>query len=352
MNNIENNDVNDDLEYIDLSDEMLNSEENITEAPIASKKFHIFFGIILALIVVIIVYKLWNWGTIVKSDFDPNNIQGGDDYIEVLDSIVPHIPPEGTEIIDDGVTTIVCFGNGPFADDKGKDNNLANIIAEKTGAIVYNCSITGSYATNSTKSLQKVHPPMDAFTFYWLTTLFCVDNQVLYDNELQAFEPDSPEYLECKNTIDTINSIDFSTVDVITIMYDSTDFYMGNLEYDGVKYKNIQSFSGNIYAGIELIQKTYPHIRIIVLSPTFTYSLDDNGDYVDSELNYKYIPLSSYAMILERVSYLLGVTFVDNFYGSVNANNASDYLENHYQLNDHGRELIAERFIYALNYFE
>ena len=125
----------------------------------------------------------------------------------------------------------------------------------------------------------------------------------------------------------------------------------GNLEYDGVSYNNIQTFAGNINAGIELIQKTYPHIRIIVMSPTYAYTLDENNNYLDSELNYKYLPLSSYAMILERVSYLSGVTFIDNFYGSVNANNAKQYLENHYQLNTEGRELIADRFIYALNYF-
>jgi len=329
------------------------NKENQSPSPFFKHNLiHLIFGVALIIIIGLIIYKFWNWGTVVKSDFDPNNIEGGDDYVEVLDSIVPLIPEDGVETVDDGITTIVAFGNAPFADDKGSKNNLANIIAEKTDAVVYNCSIAGSYATNSTKSLQKQHPPMDAFTFYWLTTLFCVDNQALYEQKLKTFDSDSAEYAECKNAIDTINSIDFSTVDVITIMYDSTDFYMGNLEYDGVKYKNIQSFSGNIYAGIELIQKTYPHIRIIVLSPTYSYSIDENGEYVDSELNYEYIPLSSYAMILERIAYLRGVTFVDNFYGSVNANNASEYLENHYQLNQKGRELIADRFIYALEYFD
>jgi len=312
---------------------------------------HLIFALGLLIIIGLIIYKLWTWGTVVKSDFDPNNIEGGDDYIEVLDSIVPHIPPEGTEIVDDGVTTIVCFGNNPFADDRDSDNGLANIIAKKTGATVYDCSIAGSYSTNSTENLKYEYPPMDAYTFYWLTTVFCVDNQSLLTQHLRNFEVDSPEYLECKRAIETINSIDFSAVDIITIMYDATDYYMGNLEYDGVKYEDIQSFGGNIYAGIKLIQQTYPHIRIIVLSPTYAYGIDNKGDYANSELCYKYIPLSSYVSIVERVSYLRGVSYIDNFYGSINEINASDYLKNHYQLNDAGRELIADRFIYALEYF-
>ena len=328
----------------------MNNRNEQTQPP-SSRIFHLGFALLLAVIIGIIGYKLWNWGTIIQSDFDPNNIENGDDYVEVLDSIVPHIIPDGTEIVDDGITTIVCFGNAPFADDKDTKNNLANIIAQKTGATVYNCSIAGSYTTNSTASLQKKHPPIEAYSFYWLSTIFCVDNYDWLNLKLNDLDTESESFSDCQEAVELLHQIDFNTVDVITVMYDSTDFYMGNLEYDGVSYNNIQTFAGNINAGIELIQKTYPHIRIIVMSPTYAYTLDENNNYLDSELNYKYLPLSSYAMILERVSYLSGVTFIDNFYGSVNANNAKQYLENHYQLNTEGRELIADRFIYALNYF-
>lgn len=356
MSNTENNEIKDDLEYIDLNDTPSDDEDNETESQetksTSSKVIHILFGAIIAVIIGIIIYKLWNWGTVVKSDFDPNNIEGGDDYIEVMDSILPVIPPEGMEIVDDGITTIVTFGNAPFADDKGSDANLANIIAQKTGATVYNCSISESYAANVRSSLQTEHPPMDAFTFYWLTTLFCVDNSELFKTEIEYVEKGTALREECEEVISTLESIDFNTVDAIAIMYDATDYYAGKLEYDGVSYTNPKTFIGNINAGIELIQKTYPHIRIILMSPTYAYYVDDNGDYLDSELNYSYLPLSSYAMILERISHISGVTFIDNFYGSVNANNAVDYLENHYQLNKKGRELIADRFIYALEYFD
>lgn len=355
MNNTENNEIKDDLEYIDITNVDQNTKD--IDAPeqesggFSSQMIHLIFGFALIIIIGLIIYKFWTWGTVVKSDFDPNNIEGGDDYIEVMDSILPLIPPEGSEIIDDGKTTIVAFGNAPFADDKGSDDNLANIIAQKTGATVYNCSISESYAANVRSSLQTEHPPMDSFTFYWLTTLFCVDNTELFDMEIENVENGTPLREECEDVISTLESIDFNTVDVITIMYDATDYYAGRLEYDGVSYTNTKTFIGNINAGIELIQKFYPHIRIILLSPTYAYYVDDDGNYLDSELNYSYLPLSSYAMILERISHISGVTFIDNFYGSVNANNASDYLENHYQLNEKGRELIADRFIYALEYF-
>ena len=134
MSNTENNEFKDDLEYIDLNDTPSDDQDSEAETQKAksasSRMIHILFGAVIAVIIGIIIYKLWNWGTVVESDFDPNNIQGGDDYIEVMDSILPVIPPEGSKIIDDGITTIVAFGNAPFADNKGSDDNLTNIIAK------------------------------------------------------------------------------------------------------------------------------------------------------------------------------------------------------------------------------
>ena len=45
------------------------------------------------------------------------------------------------------------------------------------------------------------------------------------------------------------------------------------------------------------------------------------------------------------------VTFVDNLYGTVTEDNAQDYLIDHLHLNVAGRKKVAERFVYALNYF-
>ena len=39
-------------------------------------------------------------------------------------------------------------------------------------------------------------------------------------------------------------------------------------------------FTGNLEASIEVLQNYYPQIRIIVMSPTYAYAVDENGDYV------------------------------------------------------------------------
>ena len=45
------------------------------------------------------------------------------------------------------------------------------------------------------------------------------------------------------------------------------------------------------------------------------------------------------------------VTFVDNLYGTVTAENADACLTDYLHLNKNGRELVAKRFVYALNYY-
>ena len=45
------------------------------------------------------------------------------------------------------------------------------------------------------------------------------------------------------------------------------------------------------------------------------------------------------------------VTFVDNLYGTVTGENADICLSDYLHLNVEGRKKIAERFVYALNYY-
>ncbi len=45
------------------------------------------------------------------------------------------------------------------------------------------------------------------------------------------------------------------------------------------------------------------------------------------------------------------VTFVDNIYNTIHEDNAKKYLEDNIHLNLAGRKKVAERFAYALDYY-
>lgn len=349
-----------DLEIIDLDgddtqDKPVTEEEIEEEARpdimdiLTGKLGHILFALILLVILGLIIYKFFTWGTTVKSDYDPNNIS--DNYeIEVLDNMVPHINTTDIVGVDDGKTTIVAFGNAPFSDDRDSENSLASLIEQKTGATVINCSIADSYLAAAGPSFQDTPDVMDLYNFYWLSTLACLDNDFIYEHteeRLKLFPQDALDAAE------RIMSIDWSTVDVITIMYDGKDYLDGRGVYDASNLTNIQTVYGNLSAGIELFQETYPYIRIIVMSPTYAFGIDDNGDYISSDIKiYAEHPLSTYVGMIERSSYIHSVSYLDHLYGTIHEDNASEYLLDNIHLNQQGRELVAERFKYALEFFD
>lgn len=307
---------------------------------------HLGFLLLLFVLAFLIVNVIRNYGT--KKNLD--DYEGNYDR-EVLDSIMPLLNEENLNIVDDGKTTIVAFGNSPFADDRDSKDSLANIIEDMTGATVYNCSVANSYLAAEGVTLSKEIAPLDAFNFYWLTTAFCLRNnehvyQDIFDYLGEALPADGKEAYE------TLMEIDFNTVDVITIMYDGSDYLAGHYMYSDQNDTDIQQFTGNMCAGIDLIKATYPHIRIIVMSPTYAFAINESGQYVSSD-QYRYGQdvLSTYVIKQFGYSYDREVTFVDNLYGTITEDTAPDYLIDNLHLNVDGRRKVAERFVYALDYY-
>ncbi len=309
------------------------------------------------LIVCLIVWRVLNYGVRIN----PNDYENQEFTADISDNLIPFIRTEEQKAKDDGITTIVAMGNAPFADDRDSDQSLANIIAKKADAVVYNCAVADSYL--AAESISPVYSPVDAFNFYWLAYSFCAPNSNssfhAYDADLKQVYQNVFEEMgdslseEGRNVYYNLLSIDFNTVDVIVIMYDASDYMLGRPVYDPEYEANIQTFSGNLTAGIDLIQDAYPHIQIIVMSPTFAYAVDDDGEYVNSE-TYRYgdFPLSSYMSMEGNAAAIEGVTFLDNLYGTVYESIAPDCLKDNLHLNEKGRELVAERFLYALDYYK
>ncbi|MBQ8822327.1 MAG: SGNH/GDSL hydrolase family protein [Lachnospiraceae bacterium] len=315
---------------------------------LTGKLGHIIFILIILIFVGLIVYKVWNWGTTVKSEYDPNNIS--DEYeIEVLDNFVPLINETDIVGVDDGKTTIVAFGNAPFSDDRDSEDNLARLIEEKTGATVINCAIPDTYLAFEGSSVESPESVMDIFNLYWLTTIACFDSDILYyytEEQIESFPAEAVEVVE------QLKTIDWETVDVITIMYDGSDYLDGREVYDIEHQTDIHTTYGNLCASIELFQQCYPYIRIIVMSPTYAFGIDDDGEYISSDIKiYNEHPLSTYAGMMERGAYLHYVTYLDHIYGTVHEDNATQYLIDNIHLNLDGRHAVAERFKFALEYF-
>lgn len=352
--------VNEDIEKnnIEASDDEADDIDT-SDAGDAPRRFrfrlntHIVLLAVVVITVGTIIFKFSNWGQFI----DPSTNSGNpDDYqAENYDNILPLTDKSGNLIapdLSDGLS-IAVFGNSPFADDRGSSDNLASMLAEMTGATVYNFSIGGSYLAST-----QAHPytdvnPWDAFTFYWmafLSTDIEVDDYV--GQALNVLGDSAPS--EIAEVHSLYSTVDFDKIDIIVVMYDAADYLMGHSMYNSDNPTDIQTFTGNLTAGLEMMQQYHPNTRIIVMSPPYAFSSerDENGNYVSSDIvKYNGSALSEFAIQEAYICGQMQITFVDNIYGTFNENNASDYLTDNLHLNAEGRRKVAEHLAEAINYY-
>lgn len=300
--------------------------------------------IILGVIVLIVgfsAYKLYQWNKGVPSDYDPN-YQTTDFDVEALDTIIPlsQNKLEGHE--DDGVTTILCLGDDPFSLDQG-EGGLAEQIATKTNATVYNGSFTGTSIAMRNPTFQDWYS-VDAFSFSNVAQSLSSGNFDLM-REAMAYSYDE----NFPRTMEMLATLDMNTVDVICVMYDGIDYINKracenpNDSYDTVTY------TGALRSGIEAIQEAYPHIRIVVMSHSFCHNVNEEGNFENGDrIDLGNGTLSHYLQKELDVCMDCSVSFIDNFYGSVNEDNYLEYLRDNIHFNDAGRELLADRFVQCI----
>ena len=315
------------------------AKDNADEKPKFRINLHVVLLSAILIIAVVCAYKLYKWNKGVPSDYDPN-YQTTDFDIEVLDSIIPLAPEklEGHE--DDGVTTILCLGNDPFALGKGESGGLAEQIAAKSGATVYNGSFMGS-TIGAALSVFNDGYWSDAFTLSYVVDGLCKgDFSMIREMANYSYDP------ACIPTVEMLSQLDMNTVDIICIMYDGIDYVKKIPSDDPGDPYSIVAYTGALRNAITNIQENYPFIRIVVMSHTFCHSIDENGNFQNGDrVDLGNGTLSHYLQKELDVTSDCGVSWIDNFYGSINEDNYLDYMTDYIHFNDAGRELLAQRFV-------
>lgn len=323
------------------------------KGPLSHVNIHVVLGLVFLLFIGGIIYKILNFGVLV--DLDEIFKDGPGTYEDNFDTILPLFDAEGNPQYRHygPESTILLLGNAPFADDRDSPDNLANMIREMTGATVYNCSVSGSYLAAGAAELDANANPWDIFNPYWLCSLgmdFPRSFDLDYQTGVAALGDDAPA--EAQEVFDTLKSLDFADVDVVVLMYDGSDYLAGHGMYNDGDATDLTQFTGCTEATIELLRFCAPHIRVMVLSPAYAYGLDENGNYISSDIQrYGEDVLSTYVIKQYASCNSRQVTFVDNLYGTINEDQAKDYLTDHLHLNLEGRKKVAQRFVDALNYF-
>ncbi|MGN0289586.1 MAG: hypothetical protein ACI4DQ_08210 [Lachnospiraceae bacterium] len=297
--------------------------------------YHVIFFIAVFALFLFAMIKLWIWNKGEDSGYDPNEDTSEFD-VETMDHIQPLSSSRLEGYVDDGVTTLLCLGNSPFADNKG-DGGLAQALAAQVDGVAYDGSFAGSYQTMKNENWQSDYPA-DGVSLYQLTRAFCSGDYSVVDQAAASLGD------EAKATVAMLKEIDFSKIDMLVIMYDLSDYIDHRPLYDPNNDDNLVTWTGSLNASLGLIEETYPHIRTIILStPACGQTIDDF--YVDGDIhNLGNGTIPDYLNHQMNVILNNGVSYIDNYYGVINVDNRDQYLVDDYHLNEKGIQAIAQRF--------
>lgn len=298
-------------------------------------------AIVLVLIFCIVKILIWNKGTRFHFD-EPEDASGLQsetmDYFSVMD-------PELLAGRGDKETQILFLGDdiltyGP------EESSIPSLTAAATGATVYNCAFPGSSLASSYVSFNDEYCT-DAFSFVRIA--YCIksgDFTLLdaYKTEADIYDPSFDA------TITQLQMIDFNQIDMIFLGYGTFDYLNGHMTTDITNDKAINAVTGALYTGIDVIHEAYPHIRFIVMAPTFCYYDEGNGTLSAGDVRRVGETdenLGGYVVALRAMCEMIsGTSFLDNYFGiPLNVETAQEYLTDNIHVNDTVRRLIADKVI-------
>lgn len=154
------------------------------------------------------------------------------------------------------------------------------------------------------------------------------DNAILSDSE--------PAYFA--NSLELLKSIDFNSVDIVTIAYGTNDF---------TSAKSLATVEDALRNSIETIKNKYPNIDIVICSPTYRFWMDNNGNFL-YDSNTREIggaKLTEYIQLYKDIASEYGLCFIDNYNGSgICYDNRTECFPSTdgTHPNETGRQMIAE----------
>ncbi len=317
--------------------------------PDEKQPFPLHLALLAAIVVVIIVaivrFVVWSQG----KELTVHSGQNSSKYIiEVNDNMVYLSDSKLEGHSDDGVTTVLCLGDEPFSQDTSS-SGLAGQIAALGNCNVINAAFPGSQVTceNAQYSVDSLDSMDDIFNLFYVSYAISIGDFSSLETVASAHTEDSTY----QQSVDALKNTDFSAVDIIAIMYDGSDYINGMAMQNPDVPDELTTYVGSLTNSIQLLQNAYPYIRIVFLSPYYSEYDGASGRTTDIGNG----TLVNYFQWAYDTCGSCSVSFLDNYYGSVNENNYTEYLSDGIHLNAAGCTKVADHFVYKVlqdNYAE
>lgn len=314
------------------------------------KKFRIninlIFAIVLLVIIGICIWRLIEWNR--RSVEVDTDVAYEDFATECLDY---YSYPENPKERPEGWKEHILVVGNLMVDNRGEEHSILNIMREKLDAEIIPV-VARNTKVASYNEVGETTNEIDAFSLYYTVRSLCTkDFSMQYNfapsngNPSLAFGTEEEQY----KYIDTISALNMEDIDTLIIMYSLQDYYsLIPPVYEGAVETRITSYYGALCASINMLQEYYPHINIVLCSPTPEYIVRDNEIETSFIADYGFGNASSYINMLGLISTKKFVSYIDNYYYGITEDNIEQYLSG-LDLNDMGIELIGQHIVSYLN---
>ena len=162
--------------------------------------------------------------------------------------------------------TCVCFGDSITGGFEPPDD-YPTVISRLTGLTTVNAGFGG------VRMSSHPYPEIDAFSFYRLADAIATDDWSLQDQYVAELP-----LTNSQSRYNALRAVNWSEVDFITIAFGAMDISGQVPIEDPNDLKSVNTVMGALRYSLERIQSTYPHIKILVLTPIYRYWAEEAKD--------------------------------------------------------------------------
>lgn len=200
---------------------------------------------------------------------------------------------------------IVNFGDSIFGNDDSS-SGVSNLIALYTNSTVYNCAFGGTRMIARTSTTTGY----DKFDFSTLMDAIISNDYSSQEEAISLYN--LPSYYSKR--LETLKSVDFEKINIVTLNFGSND-YIGGI--------SISKFIEKYIEVVGKFQEKFPHINVVLITPTWRCWLDEEDLFVEDSNTKEYNgnTLIDFTDAYKQVAQTLNIPLVDVYNIGINKNN-------------------------------
>ena len=163
--------------------------------------------------------------------------------------------------------TLVCFGDS-ITGNMDAPNDYPSVIAQQTGMTVINAGFGGCRMSKHSSDVY------DPFCMHALADAVTSNDWTAQDAQVGSLG----ESTNASEHLTALKAVDWANVDFVTIAYGTNDITGGAAIDSESDKKDIATYLGAARYSLEKLLTKYPHLKIMLLTPTYRYFLDESKD--------------------------------------------------------------------------